>query len=247
VTRFLLALQFLSILPVRLGGTPAEDDLASSTRYYPLVGMVLGALSGAFFWIGQDLFSPLAAAVLAVATLAVLTGGLHLDGFADMCDGFCGTRDRARTLLIMKDSRSGPMAVVGVFCLLALKIAFLSALEPSDAFRTLVVAATAGRWAMVWLCARSTYARPEGGTASPYIGRVDKSTLATATVLGATIILLFSGLRGLLLLPAVIGGAWLFRRFTEKRLGGLTGDTLGACCELIELLSLAILSARGVL
>ena len=98
---------------------------------------------------------------------------------------FTEAMTRDRILAIMKDSRSGAMAIVGIFCLLAMKIALLGNLETSRAERALILAPAVGRWIMVWLCATSTYARSEGGTASAYIGHVDKKIFLIATLLCA--------------------------------------------------------------
>jgi adenosylcobinamide-GDP ribazoletransferase len=244
VTQFLLAFQFLTIFPIRISRTVREEDLAGSLRYYPLVGAVLGALSAVLFGGTLRLFSPNVAAVSAVIGLVVLSGALHLDGFADMCDGFYGNRDRDRILAIMKDSHSGAMAIVGVFCLLALKIALLTGFEIDRAVPALVLAPSLARWSMVWLSASSTYARPEGGTASAYIGHVNRSTLLIATLLCATIAFLLFRTPGLIVMAAAVAFTWVFRLYTESRIGGMTGDTLGACSELVEVAVLAMLSVH---
>ena len=211
-------------------------------RYYPLVGAVLGGLSAIFFWGALQLFTPAVAAVCGVTGLILFSGALHLDGFADMCDGFYGNRSRERILAIMKDSRSGAMAIVGVFCLLALKGALLSGLHPIPAIQALVLVPVLGRWSMVRLCASSSYARPGGGTASSYIGHVDQRTFWIATALCVGFAFASFRLQGLLVMAAAAVFTRVFRRYTERRIGGMTGDTLGACSELVEVLSLAALS-----
>jgi len=244
MTQFLLAFQFLSLFPVRVSKTVGEKDLAGSMRYYPLIGAILGGASALLLKAALWWFSPTIAVVCAVVGLIIFSGALHLEGFADMCDGFGGPHDRQRILAIMKDSRSGPMAIIGIFCLLTLKIAFLSNMEPSRAMLALVLAPAIGRWSMVWLCASSTYARPEGGTASAYIGHVDRRTFLTATGFCAVIAILLMGPGGIAAMAGAVAGTWAFRRYVEKRIGGMTGDTLGACSESMEVLTLALLSLR---
>jgi adenosylcobinamide-GDP ribazoletransferase len=245
--RALLALQFLTIFPVRVGGVVQDEDLPGSMAWYPLVGAVLGAFSALSFWIVLRLFSFPVAIVAAVVSSTLFSGALHLDGFADMCDGFYGGRgDRDRTLAIMKDSHSGAMAVIGVFCLLAMKIALLGNLDEAWILRSLVVMPTIGRWSMVWLCTRSHYARREGGAASAYLGHVRKSGFAVATIICAVIAAALLGWRGLAALAISALAVEGFRCYVERRLGGMTGDTLGACNELIEVLSLAVLSIHGL-
>ncbi|MFA5976221.1 MAG: adenosylcobinamide-GDP ribazoletransferase [Elusimicrobiota bacterium] len=246
MTRLLLAFQFLSIFPIRISGTVRDDDLVRSMRYYPLIGAVLGGLSAVLFWAGLKLFTPMVATVCGMTGLILFSGALHLDGFADMCDGFYGNRSREKILAIMKDSHSGAMAIVGVFGLLAMKGALLSGLDSARAIPALVLLPTLGRWSMVWLCARSTYARSEGGTAFPYIGQVDPWTLRMATFLCAGIAFALFRWKGLLVMAVVALFTWVFRRYTERCIGGMTGDTLGACSELVEVLSLAVLSIRWI-
>jgi adenosylcobinamide-GDP ribazoletransferase len=145
----------------------------------------------------------------------------------------------------MKDSRSGAMAIVGVFCLLALKIAFVASLDDIRVLPSLVLAAALGRGSMVWLCASSAYARSEGGTASAYIGHVNRQTLLIATFFSAAIAFWLFHVEGLGVMVVAAGFTWIFRRYTERRIGGMTGDTLGACSELVEILILALLNVHG--
>jgi adenosylcobinamide-GDP ribazoletransferase len=121
----------------------------------------------------------------------------------------------------------------------------VASLEDVRVLPALVLTATLGRGSMVWLCASSTYARPEGGTASAYIGHINRQTLLIATLFCAAIAFwLFHG-EGLGLMILAVGFTWIFRRYTERRIGGMTGDTLGACSELVEVLVLVLLSAHG--
>jgi len=136
----------------------------------------------------------------------------------------------------------GAMAIIGIVCLLALKIALLGSLEFHRAMCGLVLAPTLGRWSMVWLCASSTYARPKGGTASAYIGQVDRWTLSVATLFCLGIAFLLFRTQGILLMGVVAAFTWSFRRYTEGRIGGMTGDTIGACSECVEVLVLAAFS-----
>jgi adenosylcobinamide-GDP ribazoletransferase len=245
ITQFFLALQFLTIIPIRIPGTVRDVDLPRSMGFYPLVGALLGGLGALVFRVTLHYFSPTVAVVAAVVSLIVFSGGLHLDGFADMCDGFYGHRDRDQILAIMKDSRSGAMAIMGVFSLLALKVALLSNLDGPRAMLALILAPAVGRWSMVWLCASSTYARSKGGTASAYIGHVDKGTVLMATLFGAGMAFLLFRLRGLLAMAVAAGFTSIFRRYTERRINGMTGDTLGACCECVEVVTLAVLGFHG--
>lgn len=239
-----LAVQFLTIFPIHLSGSVREEDIAGSMLYYPLVGALLGALSAAVFWIILHTISFPAAAVSAVIALVVFSGALHLDGLADMCDGFYGGKDPARILAIMKDSHCGAMAIVGVSCLLALKIALLISFDALKTPLVLIVAATLARWSMVYLCAASHYARAEGGKASSHIGHVKRSTFLLATLLAAIVAAATFQYRGVVVMAIVAFLVWVFRMVVERRIGGMTGDTLGACSEGVEVLTFFLLIAH---
>jgi adenosylcobinamide-GDP ribazoletransferase len=190
MTQFLLAFQFLTIVPIHMSGALREKDLAGSMRYYPLVGAVIGQVgAGTYILLTRCVGNP-AAIVSAVVVLIGLSRALHLEGFADICDGFYAGKNKERILAIMKDSHAGPMAVIGVTCLIVLKLAFLSAVPEDARVRSLIAAPVLARWSMVFLSAISVYARTETGTGSPYIGQIETPILATA----ALFTLLFSWL-----------------------------------------------------
>ncbi len=174
-----------------------------------------------------------AALLLAVATL--LTGGIHLDGLADSADGLSGESPQ-RTLAIMRDSRQGSFGVIAVVVLLLLKFAALIDLSPSIRFETLLVMPAFGRWSMLPAAATARYPREEG-FGKGLIGEVGMGPL-----LGATLILLLGSFPLFKIAPlfpiAMLGAGLLLAhsavRFFNRRIGGMTGDTLGALCETSE-------------
>jgi adenosylcobinamide-GDP ribazoletransferase len=181
-----------------------------------------------------------------VVLWVILTGGLHLDGLADTVDGLRGGRGRERRLAIMKDSRLGTFGGVAVFCLLALKLAFVNELGPTWRGRGLLLAPTLGRWGMVYGIWAFPSARP-GGTGSMFKQHSGLRELVLATVLALVAALSLFHLWGL----AILGGLWvavalLGWAFT-RALGGLTGDTYGALCEVNEVLVLAMVAFEGAL
>lgn len=236
----LLALQFLTRLP-----TPALDDLAPrdwgrSALAYPLVGLLLGALLVALrFALGTS--DPLLQAALLLTLWVLLTGGLHLDGLADTADAWVGGHgDRERTLDIMKDPRSGPAAVSILVLVLLLKFAALAAMLRGGAWTALLLAPLLGRTALLGMLLTTPYVRA-GGLGAAIAGHLSrKAALAMllAAALGACFVA--DGWKALL---AVLAIGWLLRRAFLARLGGVTGDALGATVELAEtaaLLALAI-------
>lgn len=234
------AFRFLTIIP--LPGTFGTDveDLQGALPFFPVVGIVLGSLSGAAAWLAWQLFPPLAASVVVTFVLLSFSGALHLDGLADCADGFFSSRERGRMLEIMRDSRIGVMGVIAVVMILLLKVSLLSALDSADAVRAAVLMPIAGRAALVMMILLLPYVRKEGGLATPFYAGRSGWPLFITMVLFFGAALVVSGLKGFYAGAAVLVAVFLFSRMCHKKIGGATGDTLGASCELAE--TVAILS-----
>ncbi|UTL82366.1 adenosylcobinamide-GDP ribazoletransferase [Pseudomonas putida] len=231
---FWIALQFLSSLPVRLSGMPEPREMGRSLLCYPLVGLLFGLL----LWLASHLLqgapAPLHAALL-LTLWVLLSGALHLDGLADSADAWLGGfGDRERTLKIMKDPRSGPIAVVTLVLVLLLKFCALWVLVERGAGALLVLAPVVGRAAMLGLFLGTPYVRP-GGLGQALAEHLPRR-MARWVLLGSLLFCLllggWSALWAVLLAFAVF--CWL-RRLMCQRLGGTTGDTAGAMLELLEL------------
>ncbi|MDQ5907990.1 MAG: Adenosylcobinamide-GDP ribazoletransferase [Pseudomonadota bacterium] len=240
IRAFALALQLLTRLPAPSLTTPPQPrELGLSVLFFPVVGLLIGGLLAGM----HTVFWAVDPGVLAALMLIVwvgLTGGLHLDGLADVADAWIGGQgDRERTLAIMKDPRSGPIAIVVVMLLLLAKFAALQALLVGEAFWLLWLAPVLGRTVMVLLLMTTPYVRP-GGLGSPYaryLPRWSCGGLALLVVVATVALLGESG--GVLL--AVLGISFLgLRQSLMTRLGGTTGDVLGAVCELTEMMVLLV-------
>ncbi|MBA1197959.1 adenosylcobinamide-GDP ribazoletransferase [Pseudomonas plecoglossicida] len=238
-----IALQFLSSLPVTLAGMPEPRQMGRSLLFYPLVGLLFGVLLWLASYLLQGTAAPLQAALL-LTLWVLLSGALHLDGLADSADAWLGGfGDRERTLLIMKDPRSGPIAVVTLLLVLLLKFCALWVLLERDAGAWLLLAPVVGRAAMLGLFLSTPYVRAGGlGQAlAEHLPRRAGNGVLLATVLGCVLLGGWTALcTGLLALLVFIG----LRRAMCRRLGGTTGDTAGAVLELLELtvvLSLALM------
>ena len=214
--------------------------MARSILYFPLVGALLGVILALVDWGVRQLVSgQLAAAILLVVWMG-LTGGLHLDGLADTADGLLGGWTRERRLAIMKDSRLGTFGALALFALLLLKFSLLGQLPPAWRGPSLVLAPILGRWAMVQAVVSYPSAREEGlgYLFRQHVGTLD---LILTSVVTLALSLSFSGLRGLVILVGVLLVALLFNRIVVRSIGGLTGDTYGALCEVEEVWALAII------
>jgi len=233
----LIALQFLSSLPIRLPGMPEPQQLGRSLLFYPLVGLLFGVI----LWVLNLALSGaplLLHAALLLTVWVLLSGALHLDGLADSADAWLGGfGDRERTLTIMKDPRSGPIAVVTLVLVLLLKFcALLALIEQGDAVM-LIIVPLLGRAALLGLFLTTPYVRA-GGLGQALADHLPRR--AGWWVLGASALacLLIAGVKVIVaLVVAFVGFVWL-RRVMMRRLGGTTGDTAGALLELLEMVVL---------
>jgi adenosylcobinamide-GDP ribazoletransferase len=229
----LIALQFLTRLPIRLAGMPAPEELGRSLLWYPLVGLLLGATLLAMHWLLGNSAVPLQAACL-LAMWVAASGGLHLDGLADTADAWVGgLGDRERTLTIMKDPRSGPIAVVVLVLVLLLKFVALWVLLAQDAeWAALLLAPVLGRSALLALFMTTPYVRA-GGLGQALATHLPRPA-ARGVLLAVAVAALCLGLVGLSALLVSVALFFYVRRCLRERLGGFTGDTAGALLELVE-------------
>ncbi|EJM32754.1 adenosylcobinamide-GDP ribazoletransferase [Pseudomonas sp. GM25] len=229
-----IALQFLSSLPIRLPGMPAPEQLGRSLLFYPLVGLLFGVILWALnvALAGAPL---LLHAALLLTVWVLLSGALHLDGLADSADAWLGGfGDRERTLTIMKDPRSGPIAVVTLVLVLLLKFAALLALIEQQQGMALIIVPLIGRAALLGLFLTTTYVRA-GGLGQALADHLPRKTGWQVLAVSAAACGVIAGFNAIVaLLLAVVVFIWL-RHLMVRRLGGTTGDTAGALLELLEM------------
>jgi adenosylcobinamide-GDP ribazoletransferase len=242
---FITALQFLTIITVRKDHEIAEGDLAKSMVYFPLVGFLIGVLL-----INADKIFALIALPQTIATFLLIiisvlvTRALHIDGLADTFDGLMGGRDHSSRLAIMKDSRLGTAGALSIVFVLFLKYLCLNSLFESERIVALLVAPVLARWSQTLMVSNAEYGR-ENGMGKAFVGHLRSSglvaTSAVAIGLAAfvvvrldvhSVILFFVLICGVLLLT------WLGKRYLVRKLGGVTGDAIGAMSELNEVLVL---------
>lgn len=240
---FLTALQFLTIIRFWNDADEAEDRFGVSMAFFPLVGMVIGLFLVAVWWLSSLVFPPAVADVLAVIALVVVTGGLHLDGFADTMDGLAGGEDRERVLAIMKDSRIGSFAVIGLILILLVKVVALTEVHPSVKTNALLIVPVLGRWATVQLAALCPYARSGDGTARAFVGFTGKLEYVVASLITALIVVGLFFLKGAAILAIAAVVTFGIGIFFNRRIGGVTGDVMGAACELVEAVTLLLVCA----
>jgi adenosylcobinamide-GDP ribazoletransferase len=244
------AVCFLSILPFAgnadsLGSKEAETQpqLVIGSAYFPLVGLVIALIACLLLVIGLALhFPPLVLAALLTVALVWLTGGLHLDGLMDTCDGLFGSSRRERRLEIMRDSHVGAFGVLGGVCVVLLKFAIFASLDPRHLALALLIGLPLARWAMVLAISLFPSARPAGlgATARQTVTRPRVFIAAITSLLIALIVGQLIGLAVWVVcsLVALIMGIWI-----TYALNGLTGDIYGAIAETTEIACFLVLVA----
>jgi len=239
----LAAVTFLTVLPIGRKIALDGGDVARGSVLFPFVGAGIGAITGMIAWLLGDDLPPLLAAVLAVAAGAAVTGALHLDGLADSADGF-GARTVEDRLRVMRDHTNGTYGGTALLLDLLIRVAALGALAGTH--EAITVAAAAGALSRAGgpvLAAALPYAqdRPGAGEALSTLRSWRRAAAAAAVAIALTtaFVQLDAGVAVLAtaLMVALVG--WI----SLRRLGGVTGDVMGACSELVELAVLTVLVA----
>ncbi len=236
----LLAFSFLTRLPIPVRREIKERELASASAYFPLVGLVLAGGAAVIFKILTPFF-PLAVNILLVLVfLAIITGGLHLDGFMDTLDGLGCGGDKEKTLSVMKDSRVGAYGAAGISFLVLFKFIVLFELTQAGAafFPMFAAMLVVSRWSMVTALYKSKYPRSQG-LGRAFVEYVSVREVAVSSLITITA-MYFLSYDYLYTLPLFIIYVLLIKRFFTKKLGGITGDTLGFINEVAEVLFLLV-------
>jgi len=238
---FLVALQFLTRIPVKIEGNIEEGDLVNSLYFYPLIGFIIGIL---LVLVNSLLasFLPLGARSVVLLTIMVfISGGLHLDGFMDTMDGVCSGKDREKSLDIMRDSRVGAFGVLGLVLILLLKLTFLQNLSGQALNSALLVMPLASRWAVVANMPMAPYAREGFGLGKVMVDNAGWKEVLVTLAFTLVISAYFLGFQAVYLFLLLFIFTWFWSVFLKGKIGGLTGDTLGALLEITEVLVLFIL------
>lgn len=235
----LTAVQYFTRVPVPRWVGHSPEQLDGSARYFPAVGLGVGLLAAAVFAVATVIWNPVIAALLSTGTTVLLTGAFHEDGLGDTIDGLGGGFTRERALEIMKDSRIGSYGTLALLLVVGTKVAALASLELLPALLALPAAHAVSRWLATSLIWRSRYVRiDETSRAKPVTQSLSARGFAAASVwvLPPIAACAFASLPGVAvaLVLAIGVRAWLLRWF-ERRLGGYTGDALGATQQLTEL------------
>jgi adenosylcobinamide-GDP ribazoletransferase len=242
LTAMVAALQFLTIAPPLIRRPFSAEELGRAVGFFPLVGLAVGGLLIGIDHAARLVWPEAVAAALVLAAWVLVSGGLHLDGYLDTCDGMLAGHTPAERLRIMRDPQHGTFALAGGVLLLLVK--FQAVASVSDRTWLLLLAPVLGRWAMTLAIVVFPYGRAEG------LGRAMKDAtgvreLLLATVITAGVLVAFAGWQALVALLLTIAALLMLARAALSRLGGFTGDVYGALCEIVEVLVVLLLAAGG--
>ena len=239
---YLIAMQFLTIIPLPFDTRCQKEDLGRATACFPLVGLTIGSLLVGLNWLIEPWLNRSLTAALLITALAAVTGALHLDGLADVCDGLAARGSLERFLAVMKDSNVGAVGAVGLVLGLVLKWQALLAVPAGITWQALLLFPTLGRCAQVLVMAGAKHARQDGLGAAIIQGMSARHLLVALCITVAACLALLP-VKGMIALTAVFAVSLVIRGYFQNRLGGLTGDIIGCSCELSEILALIVLSA----
>jgi len=233
----LIALQFLTQIPVTFKQYPNGKVQGGSLIFYPLIGLLIGGLLSISAWLLAG-SPPLVSAAIILTIWVVISGALHIDGLADSCDAWIGGHgDKQRSLEIMKDPASGPIAVVMVICMLLLKLTAIHAIIDTQQYGLLLVAPIVARSLLPFLLLQTPYVR-KNGIGALMIANAPKKIVYISATIGLLLATLLGSLAASLLALLCLVG---LRALMLKRLDGLTGDTAGASLEILEMVVIVTL------
>lgn len=239
--RLILMIQFMTRIPLPVRVDFRDEDLGKGNIYFPLIGILIGLLMAAGGWAAGRLFGPgMLTAIFTVAVYIWASGGLHLDGITDTFDGLWSNRPPERILEIMKDSRIGTFGALGLMLTLLIQVGTIG--EVGGHWQWLILAPMLGRYGCVFGNAISRYARPDG-MGKRFVEDCGMGEWMLASVYTWPVALWLGRLPGVVAAGCVLGFTYLFTRWVQKKIGGITGDIIGAVIELNQLLVLLLAAA----
>ncbi len=228
------AIRFLTIIPLPGDLGAEEKDLHCSMPFFPIIGVLIGCCAALFYACSHSFIPVPVSSVLLVAFLLLISGGFHLDGLADTADGLLSSRPKEKILEIMRDSHIGTMGVMAILLNLAVKVTAFASLSYENAIIAAFLMPICGRVFLVVHPVIFPYARKEGGLADPFFNSVTWGAACWSIAVLFLWAWIFGGYLGLFAALLATGVSFLFGFWSNGKIGGITGDTLGATCELAE-------------
>jgi adenosylcobinamide-GDP ribazoletransferase len=237
---FFIAVQFLTIIPLPFAVRCEVRDLGRSMAFFPLVGLALGGLLAGIDFLLAQIFPRQVTDLLLILVITAVTGALHLDGLADVCDGLAARGGRERFLAVMRDSHIGAVGVVGLVLGLLLKYEALLAVPAGMKREALFLFPVIARFSQVQMAVGARQARSDG-LGSLFVGGAGKFQFVAAALVTVSVALLFLGWQGVYCMLATTMFTLMLKGWFQRRLGGVTGDVIGCVSELNEMVCLLVL------
>ena len=242
---FLTALLFYTRIPCPAHINHDQKSLDESTRYFPLIGWIVGGVAAIVFVLSEKIFPLSISILISMASTIFLTGAFHEDGFADSCDGLGGGWNKQQVLDIMKDSRIGSYGAIGLVFILLCKFLSLSSIDPAYIPLILIIGHSLSRLAVNVFRFTSGYVREnEDAKAKPMAKKITLENLSIGAIFGLLPVFFLPLWCALVLMGCALLAQWLWSRYVVKRIGGYTGDCLGATqqiCEIVIYLGFSVL------
>ena len=247
---FLITLQFLTRIPANKDLKASEEDFAKGIAFFPIVGLIIGAFNLTVLITASKVLGGVFPVICCLIAGTAITGGIHVDGLADTCDGIFSSRSRDRMLEIMRDSRIGTIGTIAILFDYLLRMSLLAMLNGKALYGAVLLSPVAARTLLVILMKTSVYARSGSGMGGLYLEKQTMRSTVLAAALGIIIILGFGHIWDLAALGLCTVICFMYRSFIYSKLQGMTGDTLGAANEILEvsfILITAVMSGRGII
>jgi adenosylcobinamide-GDP ribazoletransferase len=247
---FILTLQFLTRIPINADLKATEEDFSKGVVYFPIVGLIIGAFNLMVLVAASKLLGGIFPVVCCLLAGTAITGGFHVDGLADTCDGIFSSRTRDRMLEIMRDSRIGSNGTIAIVFDYLLRLSLLAMLSGKALYLAVLLSPVAAKTIMVLLMKNSVYARSGPGLGGLYLEKQTMKATIVAAFIGIGILTGFMGIWGVQAFVGCMAISFFYRSFIYSKLQGMTGDTLGAANELLEvsfILIAAVMAGRGII
>lgn len=234
---FFAALKFLTIIPIPESWANKAEDFERSVYFFPATGLLIGGIIALFAWGLSFTFMPVLNGAILTIIMSAISSGLHIDGLADTADGLLSWKSKDKALEIMKDSRIGAMGAFSIASVLLLKLAALSSIYRIFLWKAVVLAALVGRCSIIFQICFLPYVR-ENGIGAGFTKHRSHVLGIYAIAVVCLICVLLYGLPGLAIVILWLFAEVSFESFLKSRIGGATGDTFGASCEIGETVAL---------
>ncbi len=235
---FILQLQFLTRIPVNIDIEFDENSFSRGIIFAPVIGLLIGVIIAGIYIVAGFTGRPIIAVLAAVIAEIIITGGLHLDGLADTFDGIFSNRPKEKILRIMKDSRIGTNGTLSLILIIVSKIWLMLIINTNYIVPCLIIMPALSRMNITWTAGMSTYARKEKSAAASIVNNTGMKEIVITTVIAAAPCAALLQLLSAPAVAAVIIFVILFTAYVKKKIGGITGDIIGAVIELSELIFL---------